>query len=150
VAANRPFAARTGALVVLAGCVALIGVGAWLKPNPSGIGTHQQFGLPPCTMVLAVGYPCPTCGMTTAFAHAVRGRFLQSFHAHPAGFAFALAVFAAGAISINVIVTGRVWSVNWYRIPPVRVVVAVVLLIAGGWIYKLVVGVLSGALPIGR
>jgi hypothetical protein len=136
------------AVLVLLGCTALLAIGAWLRPDPSGMGTHRQFGLPPCTMVVLVGYPCPTCGMTTAFAHAVRGELLAAFNAQPAGLAFALATVVAAAVSLSVIFTGKVWAVNWYRVPPVRLVIGAVLLILGGWGYKILLGLLTGALPV--
>ena len=148
VAARRPSAARLAAALVFIGCVALLAVGIWLEPNPTGLGTHQQFGLPPCTMVMLVGYPCPTCGMTTAFAYAVRGELLLAFNAQPAGFALAVATVVAGAISLSVILSGKVWAVNWYRVPPTRVVLAVVLVVLGGWGYKVAFGVLTGSLPV--
>ena len=52
----------------------LLAVAAWLEPSPTGIGTHQQLGLPPCTFWMLFGRPCPTCGMTTSWAHLVRGQ----------------------------------------------------------------------------
>ena len=66
VAARRPGRARLVAAGVLAGCVALLSVAAWLTPDELGVGSHQQLGLPPCSMLTLTGYPCPTCGMTTA------------------------------------------------------------------------------------
>ena len=150
VAAKRPTGARIIAAIMFSGCIALVGVGIWLEPDPAGLGTHEQFGLPPCTMVMLVGYPCPTCGMTTAFAHAVRGELFSAFQAQPAGLAFALATIVAGGVSLSVLLTGRVWAVNWYRVPQSRVVLAVALIILAGWGYKVGVGVLTGSLPAGR
>jgi hypothetical protein len=142
--------ARLIAAVVFSGCVALLAAAAWTQPDRRGLGTHQQFGLPPCTMVMMVGYPCPTCGMSTAFAHAVRGELVSAFRAQPAGLVLAIAVAVAAALSLGVIVTGEVWAVNWYRVSPSHVVLGVVLLILGGWGYKLAVGVMTGLLPVGR
>lgn len=82
------------------------------------------------------GVPCPTCGMTTAFAWAVRGRWASAFCAQPAGLVLALATMAATVYALSVAVTGRVWSVNWYRVPPARVVVALLGVLAAGWAYK--------------
>lgn len=101
-------------------------------------------------MVMLVGYPCPTCGMTTAVAHAVRGELRSAFRAQPAGLALALAVVVAAGVSLGVVVSGKVWALNWYRVSPARVVLGVLLLVLGGWIYKLVTGVVSGTLPLGR
>jgi len=75
--------------------------------------------------------------MTTAFAHAARGRFAAAFHAQPAGLALALATglgaFAAG----ETLATGRSHRVNWTRLPPTAVGFGVVAVVLGAWVYKL-------------
>ena len=149
VAARRPAAARAVAVVVFAGCVALLSAAVWLTPDTRGLGTHEQLGHPPCTVVLLTGYPCPTCGMTTAFAHTVRGELLSAFRAQPAGLAMALATIVTACVSLSVVLSGRVWTVNWYRVSPARVTLALILLILGGWICKLTVGLMAGTLPVG-
>jgi len=149
VPAARPAAARVVAAVVLAGCVALLATAAALTPSETGLGTHQQLGFPPCTFVLLTGYPCPTCGMTTAFSYAVRGQLIAAFSAHPAGLALALATAAAVGICLSVIATGTVWKVNLYRVRPVWFTVMVIGLMAAGWAYKIIAGIISGALPMG-
>jgi hypothetical protein len=35
--------------------------------------------------LLAFGLPCPTCGLTTAFAHLARGELPEAVHANPMG-----------------------------------------------------------------
>src|SRR5690606_7505328 len=56
-----------------------------LVPSPSGFGTHTQLGLPPCAFRAIFDLPCPTCGMTTAFAHMARGELARGFRAHALG-----------------------------------------------------------------
>jgi hypothetical protein len=82
-------------------------VAARLEPDLRGLGTHQQLGFPPCTVREAFGVPCPSCGMTTSFAHFVRGQFLQAAQANAAG--LLLAVFCAVQIpwSLTIAITGR-------------------------------------------
>lgn len=150
VAARRPGRARAIAVVVLVGCLAPLSVAAWLTPDELGVGSHQQLGLPPCSMLTLVGYPCPTCGMTTAFAHTVRGELWSAFRAQPAGLGLALALVLAASVSLGVVVTGKVWAVNWYRVSPTRVTLGVVLFLLSGWVYKLAAGVISGTLPLGH
>jgi hypothetical protein len=58
---------------------------AYLKPSPAGFGTHQSLGLPPCSFIIMFGKPCPSCGMTTSFAHFVRGQLPSSLRANAAG-----------------------------------------------------------------
>lgn len=126
----------TGSVLVLA-AVAVVGLAAWLRPSPYGLGTHEQLGLPPCNLVLMTGYPCPTCGMTTAFAHTVRGQWLSAASAQPAGFVLALLTLLVGALGLDMLVTGRGWAINWYRVPPGRVVLAAVAWLLGSWLYKI-------------
>lgn len=84
-----------------AACLAVLCVAAWLTPAAEGHGTHTQLvlrsgvGLQRCTWVALTGRPCPTCGMTTAFAHAAEGDFFASFAAQPMGAVLALATSLA-------------------------------------------------------
>ncbi len=79
-----------GALMALP-ALGLLGVSAWLVPSGTGMETHRQLGLPACGMYQGSGRPCPTCGMTTAFAHAAHGDLLESFITQPAGCLLAIA-----------------------------------------------------------
>ncbi len=150
VEARRPATARLVAALTLAACLALLILAAWLHPDPRGVGTHQQLGFPTCTMIALFGYPCPTCGMTTAFAHTVRGQLISAFQAQPAGLFMAVGTLLAAVVSLGVLVTGKVWLVNWYRVSPARVTLALIAVVLASWVYKLVAGILSGTLPVGR
>lgn len=150
VAPRQPGRARLTAAVVLVGCMVLLSVAAWLTPAEIGVGSHQQLGFPPCSMLTLIGYPCPTCGMTTAFAYTVRGELGAAFSAQPAGFALALMTVIAASLSLSIVITGNVWAVNWYRVSPTRVMLGAVLLVLAGWGYKVVAGLVSGTLPVGR
>ena len=72
---------------VVCGVLLLAGfaLAGWLQPSARGYGTHQQLGLPPCSIQLLFGIPCPSCGMTTSFALFVRGQIPAAFQANPAG-----------------------------------------------------------------
>lgn len=74
--------------------ITLLSIAAWLVPSGTGMGTHTQLGIPTCSWPVTLGMPCPSCGMTTSFALAADGRFIDSARAQP--FGFALAVGAAG------------------------------------------------------
>ncbi len=67
------------------GLIALLILARTLSPDPSGIGTHEQLGLPPCGVKFAFGIPCPSCGMTTSWALATRGQILQSARCNVGG-----------------------------------------------------------------
>ena len=60
-------------------------VGAVLRPNPVGHGTHEQLGMPPCPSVLLFDRPCPGCGLTTSWSATIHGNLPFAFHAHPLG-----------------------------------------------------------------
>ena len=66
----------------LLGPLALAGV---LRPDDRGHGTHQQMGLPPCTLLVLFDVRCPTCGMTTSWASLVRGRLAEALSANLGG-----------------------------------------------------------------
>jgi hypothetical protein len=129
-------AERIGQAAVAVVLAALIGVGMWLPPDPSGVGTHTAFGLPPCGMLVATGHPCPTCGATTSFALAAHGRFYEALVNQPFGLVVFLAALSGLGFSVFTCVTSRTWVAI---ISPHRVVGAVILLVIialVSWAYK--------------
>ena len=83
---RRLGAAERGSLAILAaGLIFVLGIAAWLTPNPSGLGTHQQLGLPPCTSLMVLGIRCPACGMTTSWALMIEGRIPEALAANLGG-----------------------------------------------------------------
>ena len=127
---------RLVASVVLLGFLAPLAVAALATPDPGGVGTPRQPGKPACAMLVVTGYPCPTCGMTTAFAHTVRGRWIRAFRSQPMGWMLAVAMMLGACAALCSLVTGGTWLINWYRIPPLGVVLVILLLFAGAWGYK--------------
>ena len=75
------FMGSVGLMVIL--CIA-----AWLRPDPAGLGTHRQLGLPGCTLYTIVGIRCPGCGMTTSWAHTMNGNLSMALRANSAGTLF--------------------------------------------------------------
>ncbi len=71
-----------------------------LKPETAGIGTHRQLNLPQCGLYQRTGYPCPTCGITTAFALGAQAHFWQALITQPLGAALAMFVWIALGICI--------------------------------------------------
>ncbi len=86
--------------------LALLAVAAWLTPAAGGMGTHTQLGIPACTWPTTLGLPCPSCGMTTAFALAADGRLIDSFLAQPFGCLLAIATAAFVVVAGYATVTG--------------------------------------------
>lgn len=118
--------------------LALLGVSALLRPDPGEAGTHAQLGLPPCGFYVLTGLPCPTCGMTTAFAYAVRGQVLASIHAQVGGFLLALATAVTAVLGLMAAITGRRVHVNWFRVSPTGLVWLVALGFLAAWGLKTV------------
>lgn len=118
-------------------CLALLLVAALLTPSAGGHGTHTQLRMPECGWISSFDKPCPTCGMTTAFANAADGRFSASFAAQPAGTLLALASAAAFWTLLHTALFGSriarifrpLWTTRWL------LVFGAALLLA--WVYKI-------------
>ena len=78
-----------------------------LEPDPRGYGTHEQLGLTPCFFKDWTGYQCPTCGSTTAWAHALRGDLLQACSANLGGTLLCGAALVAVPWLFAVVIVGR-------------------------------------------
>ncbi len=81
---------RVLAVLVALVPIVLLATASRLTPNPEGLGTHQQLGLPPCTSRVLLGIRCPACGMTTSWAYFMHGQWIQSVHANSGGFLLAI------------------------------------------------------------
>ena len=124
-------------LTVLA--VFTLSLARWLKPAANGFGTHQQLGLPPCLFFKLTGIPCPSCGLTTSFAHAARLHFFQAVITQP----FGVIAFCLTVVSIPLFVTLIRRRVAWSTVIHARgvdrliyILIAVYLL---SWLYKIAV-----------
>jgi hypothetical protein len=74
---------RAFSLCISAACLTVLILAATVTPNPAGVGTHAELGMYDCQFLARTGLPCPSCGMTTSFAHFVRGNFLASLYVQP-------------------------------------------------------------------
>ncbi|RLS39281.1 MAG: DUF2752 domain-containing protein [Planctomycetota bacterium] len=119
------------------GSLVLLLLAVWLKPNSLGNGTHQQLGLPPCTIQFWFGIPCPSCGGTTAFAHFVRGQWGSALRANAAS------TLLAGLCVVGVPWSwGSAWQRRYLGVPDIVKTLVIVLLslsfVAGAqWIGRL-------------
>lgn len=99
--------ARWSHALLLLGVLVMVGVGLYLTPDPAGHGTHQQLGLPPCTIYYLTGRPCPSCGLTTSVSAILHGQFGLAWRANPMGF-----VIVAGAV---VVALNSLFALLWGR-----------------------------------
>jgi hypothetical protein len=128
---------KSAALGMLAFACAVLGIAAWLKPAAMGYGTHMQLGLPPCNFLRLTHLPCPTCGMTTCFAWAVRFQFRKAFLANPFG---VLVFFGAVSLIPTAMVLlcrrisfRRIIDHAWFN----KAIYASTVLLALSWVFKL-------------
>jgi hypothetical protein len=88
----------------------VLAVAVAIEPDARGYGTHTQLGLPPCGFRLLTGSVCPGCGLTTAFAHGIRGEWSLAASANPLGLALFFVVCSSIPISITAALRG--WSLD--------------------------------------
>ncbi len=123
---------------VALGSTTLLGLAAWLEPASAGLGTHSQLNLPPCGWILTMDLPCPTCGMTTAFATAADGNLVGAFVAQPMGATLAIGTAMALFVGAWTAATGsrvaRLFGRLWTR----RTAWIVGGAFVAAWVYKIV------------
>jgi hypothetical protein len=137
---SLPAAARWFALLLSLGLLVLLGVAVALTPNERGFGTHQQLGFPQCTVLKLFHIRCPTCGMTTAWAYAVRGRLWSAAEANCGGLLLAVLAIVAVPWLLAGAARGR-WPGG---VPSPRVAVTLMLCVLGvtllDWSARLLAG----------
>jgi hypothetical protein len=99
--------------------VGLLAVAVWIPPSPTGYGAHRRLGLPPCMFLTLFGRPCPTCGMTTAWAHLMKGHWLAALQANAGGALLCLLASAAAPWTLGSAIRGA-----WLAGPPRDVTIA--------------------------
>lgn len=130
---------RAQYLTLLALSAAALIVARLLSPSPRGVGTHEQLGLPPCLFLKLTGVPCPSCGLTTSFAHAARLNFYEAFVTQP----FGLLACAAALLlipTVGLLMYRRVpWARAFYARATNRLLLTLLTLYLSSWAYKIAV-----------
>lgn len=127
---------RLAAAIFAVLCLALLVVSSCLRPSAEGMGTHTQLGLPACGWLLATGYPCPTCGMTTSFAAAANSSILASARAQPFGTLLAVGTAIGFWGCLHVAAFGSRIGRICARMASTPVLVGLVILFLLSWGYK--------------
>ena len=130
---------RILATLVAVGAATILGLAAYLEPSPTGLGTHTQLAMPTCGWIVTMDIPCPTCGMTTAFAHAANGNLLRSLGAQPLGAALALFTAMALLVAVYIAVTGSVIGSAFARLWSGRMAWILAVVAIAAWAYKVLV-----------
>jgi hypothetical protein len=125
--------------VLAAAMLALLGVAAWLTPAGAGHGSHTQLGLSSCGFAEGTGMPCPTCGMTTAFAHAADGSLWRSASTQPFGAALAVLTAISLWVAGHSAATGSVVAVRLVRGLGSRTAWVLAAGLGAAWAYKIAV-----------
>lgn len=106
---ERVLSTQSRFLAALLGCglAAALLVASQLRPDPRGRGTHEQLGLPPCTLWAISGLRCPACGMTTSWALATHGQLAAAMQAHAVGTLLAGVAVVTAVVSLAIAAVGR-------------------------------------------
>jgi hypothetical protein len=127
-------------ILLFIGAALVLVTAVLLEPDPSGVGTHQQLGLPPCVILSLFGIPCPLCGMTTSFALMADGDLAEAFQTQP----FAAVLFLVTALSaivsgLELAAPAHRWRLllSCFKGREVGVLTAVFIAMIAAWAYKI-------------
>ena len=130
---------RMTALGVAGLAIALLCIALFLIPSPEGVGTHHQLGLPKCGWILAANIPCPTCGMTTAWSHTVRGELPSAFLAQPLGMLLAIATMVIAVCALGSALLGISFQFVLFRLMTTKVWIAIAGIAIVSWGFKILI-----------
>jgi hypothetical protein len=131
---------RTDKLVaigLLVSACTILAVAGWLKPAACGYGTHTQLGLPPCSFLRWTHLPCPSCGLTTCFAWAIRLHLWKAFLANPFGILAFLGTVSLIPVSIFLLTRHISFRTITESVHFSKAIYAATALYLLSWIFKL-------------
>ncbi len=124
---------------IAVGLTAVLLLSLWLKPDPRGLGTHEQLFLFPCNFHAMTGLPCPFCGMTTAFAHMAHGQVREAFMAQPMGMLGFIVCVLLLPVAIGAALTGKNAIAAAMKLPWIKISWVLGAMLTASWIFKLIV-----------
>jgi hypothetical protein len=128
---------RASLVVMALALVGVFAVAVLLDPYRDGkvwlSETHRQLGFPPCTFRELTGYPCPSCGMTSSFALAIRGDLWHSVQANFVGTLLALGCLIFIPWATFSALKGRLLGIRNFESVLIRGVIAFFVLMFGRW-----------------
>ncbi len=128
---------RASLIAIALMLIGIFGIAIAIDPYKDGkvwlSETHRQLGLLPCTFKTVTGYPCPSCGMTSSFALAIRGDLWHSAEANFVGTLLALGGLAFIPWAAFSAINGRLLGVRNVESVLVRAVFGFMILMFGRW-----------------
>ncbi|MEM7479467.1 MAG: DUF2752 domain-containing protein [Planctomycetota bacterium] len=118
----------------------LLVIARMLTPSSSGIGTHQQLGLPPCSSIMLLQMPCPACGMTTSWAYILRGQIIASFETNSGGAMLAIIGLVYVPASCYFFFIGKGTRREWFSLYLAIALVAAIGCATLQWIFRMMSG----------
>jgi hypothetical protein len=123
---------RIIAAVIIAGAAAFFGVFALAGYYNIDMGRFLGY----CGLKQRTGFPCPTCGMTTATLAFAQGKVLEAFYIQPACALLCSVVVAAALVALVVAVSGlyfRFIERFFAQIKLKYMILALIIIVAAGW-----------------
>ena len=119
----------------------MMAIGLYLNPSPMGMATHTQLGLPPCGFYTEYGWPCPTCGYTTAVTHVAHGQWLTALATQPGGAMVGFLAVAAVIVGALGVTTGAWYgpSFFWFAWNRWKILLGAATIMLGAWGYKILI-----------
>jgi hypothetical protein len=134
---TRPVFSPLPYIIIIITFLMVATIGMIITPSLDGVGTHEKLGLPPCGFLVITGYPCPSCGLTTAFTLILHGRIIDAFIVQPFGVMLFIAFFIVSCMSVAALFMRLPFCLilDSRHFERVQMILLISMLLA--WIYKI-------------
>ena len=110
-----------------------------LTPSAKGFETHTQLGLEKCFLVAVAGLRCPSCGMTTSWAHLTEGNLIGAVSANAGGTLLGIVSMIVGPYLVVAALVGRWPLVRPHETVIALLALAILVVTMCDWAYRLMV-----------